>query len=188
MSSFVLIFRFQNHHIIFAEAFLNFLADETIPKDAASQKTLSRSWDNVSWSPNQNKTNVNTESTNNPKPAAHTTEETTPEPKPDDYSAEVVAKLLLKKFVGRKLPAASELKWIVSEVQVPQNILPLPNAWPVSPDDAQPNGLRTSGEDANNIKNFRKASMPVCKQFCFKTCQRSPSLLYTYPPGSHCSI
>ena len=90
-----------------------------------------------------------------------------PEPKPDDYSAEVVAKSLLKKFAGRKLPAASDLKWIVSEDQVPQTILPLPNAWPVSPDDALLNGSNFNEDDVNNIKNLRKASMPVNFSFYF---------------------
>eukprot|EP00795_Rhopilema_esculentum_P016901 gene16901-8385_t len=166
----------------FSSSYSSSATDETIPKDATSQKTLSRSWDNVSLSPNQSKTNVNTESTNNPKPAAHTIEETAPEPKPDDYSAEVVAKLLLKKFVGRKLPAASELKWIVSEVQVPQNILPLPNAWPVSPDDAQPNGWGMSGEDANNIKNFRKASMPTRIRGNLEWAPPRPQIIFTSHP------
>ena len=84
-----------------------------------------------------------------------------PEQKPDDYSAEVVAKSLLKRFAGRKLPAASDLKWIVSEDQVPQAILPLPNAWPVSPDDALFNGANFNDDDVDNAKNLRKAPAPV---------------------------
>ena len=110
---------------------------------------------------------MKSETTGIPKPedakkeGSESKAELEPEQKPDDYSAEVVAKSLLKKFAGRKLPAASDLKWIVSEDQVPQAILPLPNAWPVSPDDALLNGLNVNEDDVDNAKNIRKASAPV---------------------------
>ncbi len=79
---------------------------------------------------------------------------------PDDYSAEFVAKSLLKKFDNRKLPAASDLKWMVTEEQVPQTLLPLPNAWPVSPDDAlyYNNRIQVNEDDGSHSCN----SMPVC--------------------------
>lgn len=123
------------------------------------QKTLSRSWENVSLSPQQSKSSrkCSPEATIKEEPES----KPEPEPKPDDYSAEVVAKSLLKKFAGRKLPAASDLKWIVSEDQVPQAILPLPNAWPVSPDDALMNASNFNNDDFNNEKNLRKGAMPV---------------------------
>lgn len=103
------------------------------------------------------------EAANHAKPEDPKGEESEPKPeqKPDDYSAEVVAKSLLKKFAGRKLPAASDLKWIVSEDQVPQAILPLPNAWPVSPDDALFNGANFNDDDVDSVKNLRKPSAPV---------------------------
>ncbi|CAH0382427.1 unnamed protein product [Bemisia tabaci] len=52
-------------------------------------------------------------------------------------SAENVALSLLKRFKKKQLPAASELEWLISEQEVPQQLLPLPNSWPVSPDDAE---------------------------------------------------
>ena len=137
--------------------------DETIPKDTTSQKTLSRSWENVSLSPRNSKTRLKKNDSSNTVKSEDSSKE---ESKPDDYSAEVVAKSLLKKFAGRKLPAASDLKWIVSEDQVPQTILPLPNAWPVSPDDALDNGWNISEDDMNAKNNLRKWSMPVGFYLC----------------------
>ncbi|XP_052795978.1 run domain Beclin-1-interacting and cysteine-rich domain-containing protein-like [Mya arenaria] len=51
-------------------------------------------------------------------------------------SAESVAISLLKKFSEHQLPKASDLQWLVSESDAPQRLLPLPNSYPVSPDDA----------------------------------------------------
>lgn len=50
-------------------------------------------------------------------------------------SAESVAISLLKKFSEKQLPKASDLQWMVSEKDAPQALLPLPNSYPVSPDD-----------------------------------------------------
>ncbi|KAL4219862.1 hypothetical protein ACF0H5_020273 [Mactra antiquata] len=52
------------------------------------------------------------------------------------FSAESVAISLLRKFSEKQLPKASDLQWIVSEKDAPQQLLPLPNSYPVSPDDA----------------------------------------------------
>ncbi|XP_074657892.1 run domain Beclin-1-interacting and cysteine-rich domain-containing protein-like isoform X2 [Tubulanus polymorphus] len=54
-------------------------------------------------------------------------------------TAETIAISLMKKFSDRQLPKASELVWLISEQEVPQQLLPLPNSTPVSPDDAQNN-------------------------------------------------
>ncbi|GAB1605391.1 run domain Beclin-1-interacting and cysteine-rich domain-containing protein-like isoform X1 [Argonauta hians] len=50
-------------------------------------------------------------------------------------SAESVAISLLKRFSEKQLPKASDLQWMVSEKDAPQALLPLPNSYPVSPDD-----------------------------------------------------
>ncbi|CAL1267562.1 unnamed protein product [Larinioides sclopetarius] len=52
----------------------------------------------------------------------------------NNLSAESVALSLLRKFSEKHLPKASELKWLVSEQEAPQRLLPLPNSWPISPD------------------------------------------------------
>ncbi|XP_011505731.1 PREDICTED: run domain Beclin-1 interacting and cysteine-rich containing protein [Ceratosolen solmsi marchali] len=52
-------------------------------------------------------------------------------------SAEGVALSLISRFSEKHLPRASELKWLVSEQDAPQRLLPLPKSWPVSPDDAE---------------------------------------------------
>ncbi|KAL0274218.1 UNVERIFIED_CONTAM: hypothetical protein PYX00_006690 [Menopon gallinae] len=52
-------------------------------------------------------------------------------------SAENVALSLLKQFKEKQLPRASDLEWLVSEEDAPQELLPLPKSWPVSPDDAE---------------------------------------------------
>ncbi|XP_044734383.1 run domain Beclin-1-interacting and cysteine-rich domain-containing protein isoform X2 [Chrysoperla carnea] len=49
-------------------------------------------------------------------------------------SAEGVALSLISKFKPKQLPKASELQWLVSELEVPQQLLPLPTSWPISPD------------------------------------------------------
>ena len=51
-------------------------------------------------------------------------------------SADVVALSLLRRFPQKHLPAASELDWLVSEQDAPQQLLPLPKSQPISPDDA----------------------------------------------------
>ncbi|XP_012286390.1 run domain Beclin-1-interacting and cysteine-rich domain-containing protein isoform X3 [Orussus abietinus] len=50
-------------------------------------------------------------------------------------SAEGVALSLISKFSEKQLPRASELEWLVSEQDAPQQLLPLPKSWPVSPDE-----------------------------------------------------
>lgn len=52
-------------------------------------------------------------------------------------SAESVAILLLKKFSEKQLPKASELEWLVPISEAPQELLPLPKSYPVSPDDIE---------------------------------------------------
>lgn len=52
-------------------------------------------------------------------------------------SAEAVALSLLKRFSGKRLPKASDLQWLVSEHETDQSLLPLPDAWPVSPDQQE---------------------------------------------------
>ncbi|XP_013067442.2 run domain Beclin-1-interacting and cysteine-rich domain-containing protein-like isoform X2 [Biomphalaria glabrata] len=58
-------------------------------------------------------------------------------------SAEYIAISLLKKFSEKHLPKASELEWLVNEVDVPQSLLPLPASIPISPDDADNGDLAT---------------------------------------------
>ncbi|XP_015522387.1 run domain Beclin-1-interacting and cysteine-rich domain-containing protein [Neodiprion lecontei] len=52
-------------------------------------------------------------------------------------SAEGVALCLIRRFSEKQLPRASELEWLVSEQDAPQQLLPLPTSWPVSPDEAE---------------------------------------------------
>ncbi|XP_023704978.1 run domain Beclin-1-interacting and cysteine-rich domain-containing protein isoform X3 [Cryptotermes secundus] len=52
-------------------------------------------------------------------------------------SAEGVALSLLRRFSEKHLPRASDLEWLVSEQDAPQQLLPLPTSWPVSPDEAE---------------------------------------------------
>ena len=63
-----------------------------------------------------------------------------------------------KKFQGHKLPAASELKWIVSELDAPQELLPLPTAWPISADSH----LKDEHYERGVHAGISKMSMPVC--------------------------
>ena len=60
----------------------------------------------------------------------------------------------IQKFQGQQLPAASELKWIVSELDAPQELLPLPTAWPISADTYLT-------EDRSVQMGIGKMSMPV---------------------------
>ncbi|XP_014203887.1 run domain Beclin-1-interacting and cysteine-rich domain-containing protein [Copidosoma floridanum] len=56
----------------------------------------------------------------------------------DSYmSAEGVALSLISRFSEKHLPRASELKWLVSERDAPQRLLPLPKSWPVNPDEVE---------------------------------------------------
>ncbi|XP_035739254.1 run domain Beclin-1-interacting and cysteine-rich domain-containing protein-like isoform X2 [Vespa mandarinia] len=52
-------------------------------------------------------------------------------------SAEGVALSLISRFSEKQLPRASELQWLVSEKDAPQQLLPLPKSWPVSPDEVE---------------------------------------------------
>lgn len=58
------------------------------------------------------------------------------DPPESNASAENVALSLLRQFKEKQLPRASDLEWLVSEEDAPQELLPLPKSWPVSPDDA----------------------------------------------------
>lgn len=55
----------------------------------------------------------------------------------DILSAESVALSLISRFKETQLPRASELEWIVSEHEAPQDLLPLPRSVPISPDDSE---------------------------------------------------
>ncbi|XP_071478577.1 run domain Beclin-1-interacting and cysteine-rich domain-containing protein-like [Diadema antillarum] len=68
------------------------------------------------------------------------------DPSSNQLSAEAIALSLIKKFSFRQLPAASELEWLVSEKDAPQQLLPLPKSVPISPDD---------GENGDLYKNMR---------------------------------
>ncbi|GFN89269.1 hypothetical protein PoB_001577500 [Plakobranchus ocellatus] len=60
-------------------------------------------------------------------------------------SAEAVAISLLRRFSEKQLPKASELRWLVSERDAPQSLLPLPASIPVLPDDGDNSVLLQSG-------------------------------------------
>ncbi|XP_066926119.1 run domain Beclin-1-interacting and cysteine-rich domain-containing protein-like [Clytia hemisphaerica] len=102
------------------------ISDSAFPTMADQRRSIGMSWENVSVSPRRLKREIS----ESEKPEIIQSEEIPP----NDFSAEAVAKSLLHKFQGHKLPAASELKWIVSELEAPQELLPLPTAWPISPD------------------------------------------------------
>lgn len=71
-------------------------------------------------------------------------------------SAEQVALCLLEKVASRKNLTSEDLKWMVSEHDVPQNLLPLPTAVPVSPDD----------ELYDTSEHFdRRTSLPVRNEY-----------------------
>lgn len=50
-------------------------------------------------------------------------------------SAEVVGLSLISKFDEKQLPKVSELKWLVSDDDTPQNLLPMPDLSGCNPDD-----------------------------------------------------
>lgn len=52
-------------------------------------------------------------------------------------SAEGVALSLISRFSEKQLPRASELKWLVSEQDAPQQLLPLPKNWSMSLDELE---------------------------------------------------
>ncbi|XP_071165105.1 run domain Beclin-1-interacting and cysteine-rich domain-containing protein-like isoform X1 [Mytilus edulis] len=55
----------------------------------------------------------------------------------NSLSAESVAISLLKKFSEKQLPKASDLIWLVPESDAPQKLLPMPDSYPIDPDDAE---------------------------------------------------
>ncbi|RZF40378.1 hypothetical protein LSTR_LSTR008808 [Laodelphax striatellus] len=57
-------------------------------------------------------------------------------------SAEAVALSLLSQFSDKQLPRASDIEWLVTEQDAPQQLLPLPRSWPVSPDEAEDQDMR----------------------------------------------
>ncbi|XP_073995162.1 run domain Beclin-1-interacting and cysteine-rich domain-containing protein rubicon [Rhodnius prolixus] len=59
-------------------------------------------------------------------------------------SAESVALSLLSKFHDRHLPRASDIRWLVSEKDAPQQLLPMPTSYVVNPDDAEEQDLRNA--------------------------------------------
>ncbi|CAE1257261.1 RUBCN [Acanthosepion pharaonis] len=67
-------------------------------------------------------------------------------------SAESVAISLLKKFSEKQLPKASDLQWMVSEKDAPQALLPLPNSYPISPDDGEYADLRNRTRLRGNLE------------------------------------
>lgn len=64
----------------------------------------------------------------------------------DVFSAESVAISLISKFKEKQLPKAADLVWLVSEEDVAQSLLPLPESWPINPDDFMPIPLRGTHE------------------------------------------
>ncbi|KAG5676413.1 hypothetical protein PVAND_006251 [Polypedilum vanderplanki] len=53
----------------------------------------------------------------------------------DTHSAEGIAIALMSKFQNQKLPSANNLLWLVNETQAPQSLLPLPDSFPINPDE-----------------------------------------------------
>jgi run domain Beclin-1 interacting cysteine-rich containing protein len=53
----------------------------------------------------------------------------------DVNSPESIAISLMSKFRHQKLPSANNLLWMVSESQAPQSLLPLPDSFPINPDE-----------------------------------------------------
>ena len=53
------------------------------------------------------------------------------------------------------IPAASELKWMVTEEEVPQQLLPLPNALSIAPD------TYLQHNEYSVESGLQKVSMPV---------------------------
>lgn len=53
----------------------------------------------------------------------------------DINSPESIAISLMSKFRNQKLPSASNLLWMVSESQAPQTLLPIPDSFPINPDE-----------------------------------------------------
>lgn len=70
------------------------------------------------------------------------TEESVNATQDSNWSAESVALSLISQFSEKQLPRASDLKWLVSEQETDQQLLPLPNSWPVSPDDVVDDDMR----------------------------------------------
>lgn len=53
----------------------------------------------------------------------------------DLNSPESIAMSLMSKFKNEKLPSASSLFYLVSESQAPQSLLPIPDSYPINPDE-----------------------------------------------------
>ena len=60
------------------------------------------------------------------------------EPEAKPYSAEGVARSLISKFSDKQLPSAADLQWLITEQDVPQKLLPMPEGNIVNPDDNCP--------------------------------------------------
>ncbi|XP_002161093.2 run domain Beclin-1-interacting and cysteine-rich domain-containing protein isoform X1 [Hydra vulgaris] len=112
--------------------------------------TISASWENITQLGNKSRTHESESKEDIDKVEIIQEDEILP----DDFTAETVAKCLLKKFQGHMIPAASELKWMVSEENVSQQLLPLPNALPVSPDTYLPQN------ECNLESALQKVSLP----------------------------
>lgn len=52
------------------------------------------------------------------------------------HSAEGIALSLMSKFKKQQLPSATNLMWLVNESQAPQSMLPLPDSYPINPDES----------------------------------------------------
>lgn len=53
----------------------------------------------------------------------------------DVNSPESIAMSLMSRFKNASLPSANNLLWMVSESQAPQSLLPLPDSFPINPDE-----------------------------------------------------
>lgn len=53
----------------------------------------------------------------------------------DINSPESIAMSLMSRFKNEKFPSANSLLWLVSESQAPQSLLPLPDSFPINPDE-----------------------------------------------------
>ncbi|KAJ8030435.1 Run domain Beclin-1-interacting and cysteine-rich domain-containing protein [Holothuria leucospilota] len=75
-------------------------------------------------------------------------------------SAESIALTLLKKFSLKHLPRASELEWMVSEKDAPQELLPLPQSVPISPDDGENADLLSLSNKSTRLRGNMEWAPP----------------------------
>jgi len=53
----------------------------------------------------------------------------------ESHSAESIALSLMSKYKNVKLPNVNNFSWLVNESQAPQQLLPLPDSYPINPDE-----------------------------------------------------